>query len=80
MAITVSQGYHIYDGVIRTGSEAHAGTRKIFIGDNEVGYSDWATNEIYDNSAIAGYIQDASGTTKNITEIYVGNTCLWKRG
>lgn len=78
MALTISQGYHIWDGVIRSGYEAQAGTRNIFVGSNKVGYS--ASSGDYSNSAIAGYFQDASGTSKEIIEIYIGNTCVWSRG
>lgn len=78
MALTISQGYHQWDGVIRSGYEAQAGTRNIFVGSNKVGYS--TSSGDYSSSAIAGYFQDANGTSKEITEIYIGNTRVWSRG
>lgn len=78
MGLTISPGYHIWDDVIRSGYEAQAGIRNIFVGSNKVGYSTSAGD--YSSSAIAGYIQDASGISKEITGIYIGNKCIWSRG
>lgn len=75
MAITPSSGYTIYNYRIRSGNPGVSGIRKVFVGTNKVGIGGE-----YNNTAIAGYIKDSSGTTKDIIRIYCGNTCLWKRG
>jgi hypothetical protein len=35
---------------------------------------------VYDSSAVAGYVRDSSGIEHGITNIYIGNTCVWSRG
>lgn len=75
MAITISSGYSIYNQRIRSGNPGSSGIRKVFVGTNKVGIGGE-----YSNTAVAGYIRDSSGTTKDIIRIYRGTTCLWERG
>ncbi len=75
MAITISSGYSVYNNIIRTGNDKVSGTRKVFVGTNTIG-----TGGVYDSSAVAGYVKDSNGVEHGITNIYIGNTCVWSRG